>query len=205
MWSAQIEAAHRGARRYRLLRDAAALSCAEVLDLWRQDAVFRDYFIGLLADAPFAAYRWETPAATRSSGAHAFEFVLLDSPELEMPVDRQAFAGLFAAAGEEPVIGFPSLGGDAFLIAPCPRAPAQVYGHLAAFLREGPQAQRHALWRAVGAAVQERLAERPLWLSTAGGGVAWLHVRLDSRPKYYRFLPYAAGRAAGEGEGGQRA
>ncbi|MGI9175867.1 MAG: DUF6940 family protein [Rhodothermales bacterium] len=24
-----------------------------------------------------------------------------------------------------------------------------------------------------------------MWLSTAGGGVSWLHVRLDSRPKYY--------------------
>jgi len=39
--------------------------------------------------------------------------------------------------------------------------------------------------------VRQRLGERRLWISTAGGGVAWLHVRLDSSPKYYGFRPYA--------------
>ncbi len=34
------------------------------------------------------------------------------------------------------------------------------------------------------------IGHTPLWLSTAGGGVAWLHVRLDSRPKYYGYSPY---------------
>jgi hypothetical protein len=35
-----------------------------------------------------------------------------------------------------------------------------------------------------------RLSARPVWLSTAGAGVAWLHVRLDDRPKYYGFDEY---------------
>jgi len=30
----------------------------------------------------------------------------------------------------------------------------------------------------------------PPWVSTAGMGVPWLHVRLDTRPKYYRHAPY---------------
>jgi hypothetical protein len=30
----------------------------------------------------------------------------------------------------------------------------------------------------------------PEWLSTAGAGVSWLHVRLDDRPKYYGYAPY---------------
>ncbi len=34
------------------------------------------------------------------------------------------------------------------------------------------------------------ISDRPIWLSTAGGGVAWLHVRLDSTPKYYGYAPY---------------
>ena len=34
------------------------------------------------------------------------------------------------------------------------------------------------------------LGSQPLWLSTAGGGVDWLHMRLDKRPKYYRHLPW---------------
>ena len=32
----------------------------------------------------------------------------------------------------------------------------------------------------------------PTWLSTAGMGVSWLHVRLDSQPKYYGFAAYWA-------------
>jgi Family of unknown function (DUF6940) len=33
-------------------------------------------------------------------------------------------------------------------------------------------------------------AEFRSFFSTAGAGVAWLHVRLDDRPKYYGYPPY---------------
>jgi hypothetical protein len=36
----------------------------------------------------------------------------------------------------------------------------------------------------------QRLNEKPVWLSTAGGAVSWLHVRLDDRPKYYHYAMY---------------
>ena len=42
-------------------------------------------------------------------------------------------------------------------------------------------------------AMDSRVGARPIWLSTAGHGVAWLHVRLDSRPKYYLHAPYREG------------
>ena len=37
--------------------------------------------------------------------------------------------------------------------------------------------------------------DMPLWVSTAGLGVSWLHVRLDARPKYYRHDAYTDLRA----------
>src|SRR5262249_23024246 len=43
---------------------------------------FRTLFTALLADAPFAAFRWETPALTAATADRPFEFVVLDSPEL---------------------------------------------------------------------------------------------------------------------------
>ena len=46
------------------------------------------------------------------------------------------------------------------------------------------------LWAAVGVAVKEALGEQPLWVSTSGLGVYWLHVRLDSSPKYFQHTPY---------------
>ena len=39
-------------------------------------------------------------------------------------------------------------------------------------------------------AIAARVGAEPVWLSTAGAGVPWLHVRLDDRPKYYGFGPY---------------
>lgn len=76
------------------------------------------------------------------------------------------------------------------MVVHCPKAPADAYAHLAVFVRHGPSAQIHALWASIGPAVRQRLDERPLWLSTAGSGVAWLHLRLDSRPKYCAYSPY---------------
>ena len=47
-----------------------------------------------------------------------------------------------------------------------------------------------ALWQAVGEAMARRVGSKPVWLSTAGAGVSWLHMRLDDRPKYYAHSPY---------------
>nr|WP_218152073.1 hypothetical protein [Nitrosomonas communis] len=76
------------------------------------------------------------------------------------------------------------------MVVPCPRGPITGYGHLGAFLRQAPARQRHSLWRSVGSAMERRLGVKPVWLSTAGAGVSWLHVRLDDRPKYYGYVPY---------------
>jgi Family of unknown function (DUF6940) len=164
-------------------------SVADVLRGWRDDAGFRSLFNGLLADAPFAAFRWETPAVTAATLARPFEFVLLDSPGLARRPEPEAFADHFAGAADGVAV-FGNLGGDATLVVPCPVAEPAAYGHLAAFARLAPEAQRDALWRAVGGAMAHRVGAAPVWLSTAGAGVAWLHVRLDDRPKYYGFGPY---------------
>ena len=71
-----------------------------------------------------------------------------------------------------------------------PSGPLSAYGHIGAFVRHAPEPQRHALWERVGAAMQRRVGTKPVWLSTAGAGVSWLHVRLDDRPKYYGYAPY---------------
>jgi hypothetical protein len=88
------------------------------------------------------------------------------------------------------VVEFPNLGRDAIMVVPCPIGAASKYGHLAAFIRQAPESQKHALWEVVGEAMERRLGKSPVWLSTAGAGVSWLHVRLDDRPKYYGYGPY---------------
>jgi len=176
----------------RILCDGKPCSYAETIEGWRFDSAFRAFFTGVLADAPYCAYLWETPPITRHSSTRAVEFVLVDSPQLARSVpDPHAFASHFEAtdSGEEVAV-FPNLGGDAFLVAPTPLAPLKAYPHLAAFVRTAPTEQQHKFWQTVGSTFADRLGARPLWLSTNGLGVAWLHARLDTRPKYYTFRPY---------------
>lgn len=190
MWTSQTEAVDEGMRRVTVQRDRCPSSRADVLAGWQNDEDFRAFFIRLLAEAPYDAYLWETPPVARATAERGFECMLMDNPALaRLKPDASAFAPHFEAArpGAD-VVTFPNLGGDAFLVAPLPRGGA--YPHLAAFARGAPAAQQHALWRAVGAQVTARLSGSPLWLSTCGLGVAWLHVRLDSRPKYYAYRPY---------------
>jgi hypothetical protein len=194
MWTARSEELANG----RVLRvgvelERSPVPYSEVLQRWQVDAGFRSWFLGLLADAPFSAFRWETPPVTSSTASRPFEFVLLDSPALARSPDVTAFAEQFGGAGERGVVAFPNLGNDAIMVVPCPSGPLTAYGHLAAFVREAPEVQRHALWQLVGAEMQRRLGNKPVWLSTAGAGVSWLHVRLDDRPKYYGHAPYREG------------
>jgi hypothetical protein len=185
-------------RRFVLDHGSSPATFADVLRGWQEDAAFRSLFNSLLAGAPFSAFRWETPPVTASTMTRPFEFVLLDSPELARRPDPEAFAEHFGGAPESGVIEFPNLGGDAIMVVPCPKAAPSAYGHLAAFVRAAPEPQQHALWQSVGAAMARRVSARSVWLSTAGAGVAWLHVRLDDRPKYYGFAPY---RQTAEAEG----
>ena len=173
-------------------RAGATITVADTLELWQRDETFRGFFIELLADAPFDAFRWETPAVTSATLEHAFRFVIVDSPEIARAPDEAPFADQFSGAAGSEVVTFTNLGGDAVLVVPTPRAAPDAYPHLAAFCRAAPLSQRHALWQAVGAAMTRRVGTRPVWLSTAGGGVSWLHVRLDDHPKYYRHGPYRA-------------
>lgn len=147
----------------------------------------RAFCLELLRAAPFAAYRWELPALTRDSLGWPLEFAFIDCPMLERAVDCEAFSEHF---GEPPVATFSNLGGDAILVAPRPQGDSRVFGHLGAFVRSAPDPLCHELLGAVGRAFAARVSERPVWLSTAGMGVAWLHVRLDDFPKYYAHQPY---------------
>jgi hypothetical protein len=191
MWTTKSEQLdHDRGLRCTLHLDSRPAAFTEVLSAFRDEADLRSLFNSVLADAPYTAFRWETPPVTAATSGRPFEFVILDSPGLDRRPDPKAFAEHFGGAGTAEVVEFRNLGGDAILIVPRLLEDPAAYGHLAAFVRLAPEHQRHALWQQVGEAMNRRLGTRPVWLSTAGAGVSWLHVRLDDRPKYYGFAPY---------------
>ncbi|MEA3411070.1 MAG: hypothetical protein U9R74_05965 [Pseudomonadota bacterium] len=193
MWNTRIESlGDRSGQRTEIYRGAHGLTFSEVAALWRDDARFREFYISLLAQAPWPACLWETPPVTTDSIDRGFEFVLLQSRGLAtMQTDGTAFGEHFGwEQDDEGIMVFPNLGGDAVLVVPGPRAPLSAYPHLVAFSRRAPIVQQHVLWRRVAETLLARLGDEPVWLSTSGLGVPWVHVRLDDRPKYYQFGPY---------------
>ncbi len=176
----------------RLETEAGATSRGDAIRALVHDGDFRQRLIDEIVGAPFDAIYWETPPISRGGLERPFECRLLDAPSLARGIaDPTPFAGPLAKASRRGQVAvFPNLGGDAILVVPVPTPATAGCAHLASFLRAATPDQAHALLRAVGEAVLRAMDDEPLWISTAGGGVAWTHVRLDRAPKYYSHEPY---------------
>jgi len=170
----------------------------------------------ILKEAPYEAYRFETPGVSSETvSGTRFVFVLVEDADLARfaaTPDPNTFADYLSSPScesdgdSDPLAGciFTNLGGDATLVAPRDWSPesspsmySSCYGHIANFVRGAPEQQVLQMWNTLGKTLGEKLLKpstsssvetsKPLWFSTAGDGVAWLHFRLDSRPKYYHY------------------
>ena len=138
MFDAAIEHIESGqVTKYRVTLNGDSIPSARVVDLWHNDAEFRQYFSELLAQSPFSAYRWETPAFSDRLAANPFEFVLLNCPSFATRrTDSKTYADYFTIDdANDGIVTFANLSGDATLIVPSPRASSDIYGHLASFIR----------------------------------------------------------------------
>ena len=163
------------------------LTWREVISAWRFPE-FADLFSQSICASHAGAVRWESPPLRKAGLDQPAEFAVISSPSLDRTADKTAFNT--ALVGDPLIATFTNLRGDATLVAPGEIDHATNYAHLASFLRTASPEHTRALWSAVADALQERLNNETVWLSTAGGGVAWLHVRLDDQPKYYSHRPY---------------
>ena len=189
-WQVRVDEVPNGAR-YEISREGRKLTLRDVFSLLETCSQFAGWYTNLLAGSPLDAFFWEHPPVRSETFDRPAEFVLLDAPQLALRrPDSRAFEAELARGSDPDVSVFPNLAGDALLIAPKPAGPTEVYGHLASFLRGCSPLQVRSFWQSTGRAVREGVRADPVWVSTAGMGVAWLHVRIDSSPKYYRFEPY---------------
>lgn len=198
MFSTSSELLKPGVRRYQYFDEEGCLSFAKVTGLWAESGevgnLFRQFHTDCLISSEYSAFRWETPAIGLGNQEREFEYVLVDSPGLSRRENGAAFNEfLLNADSSQNFLTFPNLGKNAILVVPTKSSQPEVrHCHLGEFLRSSPRDVADELWVHVAKAMQNRVSEKPVWLSTAGGGVPWLHVRLDDRPKYYNFAPYRA-------------
>ncbi|MBT76915.1 MAG: hypothetical protein CL798_01845 [Chromatiales bacterium] len=192
-WSTALESLDNGqVQRLTFFTESKVLSCHDVCEYWQHDTEFGDFFSKILADMPFRAFFWEVCPISTASVAAPFECVVVNSPALSgVAADSGPFGSqLDRLHSPDGIATFENLGGDALLIAPCTGQGAGAYAHLAIFVRHAPLQLQRTFWARVGAALAASLAGNPVWLSTSGLGVYWLHARLDQYPKYYTYAPY---------------
>jgi len=192
MWSSKSTTLEDHVHNITLYDGETQLTYEAVISLWRNDPGFRDFYFSILKDTPFAAFFWENPPVTASTLGRSYEFVLIDTPQLaRITADSSPFQDRFnPTESDQTVITFGNLSQDAELIVPCPLAPHSFYTHFASFIQYAPEHQKHDLFISLAKELDGRINDNPIWVSTSGLGVYWLHIRLDIRPKYYSHLPY---------------
>jgi len=189
----QVETLNGGIKKYRAMRpDGTPLTQLEVIQLWADEAKgeeYREDIRSVLVGQDSDAFFWEcTPTNEHVIGRTPFEFVVVPAPSLSSKQpDTASFQSHFS--GPCSFATFLNLGKDAVLVSPSP-CDGRDYAHLARFVKSAPPEHGRELFKHVGKAVLNNLGPNPMWLSTSGAGVYWLHVRLDSYPKYYSFSAY---------------
>ena len=190
MWEARAREIASGVQ-FQILQRHSPLSFRELFNLLENSSDFARWYSETLADTTLPAFFWENPPLTTKTLDRDAEFVLIEAASLsELRPEPEPFESHFAGQPDTDVIAFSNLSGDALLIVPRPIGPVDIYPHQARYLRQASESQIRSLWQAAAKAVRENLSLNPLWLSTAGLGVSWLHLRLDTWPKYSRFGPY---------------
>ena len=192
MWEARTKIVDSHIHKIGLFENDFQLSYEKVIGYWRESFEFRDFYFSILHDTAFHAFFWENPPIATSNAKQTYEFVLVNSPQLSrVHADPTPFQERFSStASGKSVIAFENLGRDAELIVPCPVAEQNVYAHFAAFIRGAPESQKHDLFVTMADSLSRRIKSQPTWVSTSGLGVYWLHIRLDTRPKYYSYQDY---------------
>ncbi|MDC8004943.1 hypothetical protein POV27_12850 [Aureisphaera galaxeae] len=161
----------------------------DVIKRWKENQSFRQFYNQLLVDVEFGAFYWENPSITIHELDETYEFVVMRSTSLEkVSPEPHAFRAHFKN-GSMTVV-FPNLRKDAILIVPTPMGETESYSHIGNFVRRAPKEQVDHFWKTVGETYEENIGQNRKWLSTAGLGVYWLHLRIDSRPKYYKYHGY---------------
>lgn len=150
---------------------------------------FIKQFNQTLVSSDFEAFFWEVKPVNKTLLNQPFEFVIVKSNALNsVEANNSSFLGYFG--GEESVVKFLNIRGDAELVVPRPVFDQTEYVHIAKFVRTARQNQILDFWRKVVNTYSASIGEDLKWLSTSGLGVHWLHVRIDSRPKYYQYSEY---------------
>ena len=189
--------AHQKATKYKILYDNHYLNFQDVIQNWKSSKTFRNEFRKTIISSEYPFVFFETPPVTYQTLTKQFEFVLVSTSAFKnAKPDYRSFSEQFKTCNtDSSACSFYNLGKDAMLIAPrgVDGERERKYVDFMSFMRNGTEREIHDFFEEVGKSAEEIVSKRgtaKTWISTSGLGVSWLHLRLDSYPKYYTFREY---------------
>lgn len=181
---------YENAIRFKLKQEDQFLSFQKVFDLWRESSEFTCFYVSLLEEGEYSGLFWEHPPLTLIDLNQDYECIIYRTHAFDKKsVDEDAFKDFISS--NHLITSFPNLGKNAMLIAPTKQNEAACYKHFGIFLQQAGKEQILALFQEIGKLTLEQINEKEqIWLNTSGMGVFWLHIRLDTIPKYYKTKRY---------------
>lgn len=189
MWETKVKILDNDILQFTILGNNIPLTFRNWTTLVNTSEDFILFFTDTLNKSNFSAFFWEVKPVSIMTWDTPFEFVLINSNLLSKKnADIRSFDEYLNI--NESIVSFKNLRGDASLVVPNQLKEKACYAHLAIFLRDAPEQQIIDLWKKVANEFESKINDKPIWLNTAGLGVPWLHIRIDTRPKYYKFQRY---------------
>lgn len=177
---------------WQILEDGQPLSFAQVIEGWRDNVVFREFYWATLLKHGENGCFWEHPKLNKSTVDQPYECVITQTDAFsKRTANFRPFAR--AVSPGKRISIFPNLSGEALLVVPNQSDEISFNGRdLISFHQTAPIDLVHDLWKNIGRETAKAIAaDAPFqYLSTHGLGVLWLHIRLEQSPKYYHHRPY---------------
>lgn len=189
MWKvSEIESSQQNIK-FVIHEDGSPISNRDFLELLQDSQTFRKFYNSFLAETSYETFFWENKPMMGQNLGDDYECNILNSDFLaNRSPDPHTFNQYFDESKQ--VVTFPNLGNDAELIVPCPHVNGETYTHIGSFVRQATPNQIDEFWSITGIETLKSIGSKPKWLSTSGLGVFWLHIRIDTIPKYYQTEEY---------------
>lgn len=171
------------------------LTNKDVLDLWGQGSVssFSSFFSAKLAMAGGRTFYWESHKIVASTLGAMYECVVIRDNALNKPADPTPFDEHFRNASDD-VVAFDNKSVPVtrlVSVKPQHGTPNAAFAYIGTFVHDAPSHLIPALWQRVSQEAHNVLNNHAkVFISTHGGSVPWLHVRVGHEPKYYQYTPY---------------
>ena len=152
-----------------------------------QSTVLSNWENGIPSEIPKTVknrFQWNTSVLKNGGNCDYNESFRIDVnlPETQ---DITPFQEYITKSKNKYAVAFPNLTGDTMLVIPIPKR-GKNYATLWDFMKNSSITQQREFWKKVAEVARNYMGEYgKVWVSVHGLGVAYTHIRISNKPKYY--------------------